>query len=603
MLRHSTPFVLLVIVLAAAIPLADLLFAQPPAKGKKVALLIGVNQYANRKLDPLNFAEADVTDLERVLKTAGFEVKTIRGSAGIDPQANRSGKDVYFAALADSLKGVGRSDTVLLGFSGHGVQLFVKEPGPDGKPVDKESPFFCPADGIPSDATTLIGINDVLKVLDERGGGHNLLLVDACRNVVDPNRGSRGGINGSRIDNLPEGTAVFFSCSGRQKARETEKAGGGHGVFFHFVLEGLKGAPGATDGKGRVTWDRLVPYVKEQVKEAGSDWLADLPAGERQVPFAIGSLGDVPPLVAGDLAKPADEKTYTSKATGMKFVRVKAGTFTMGSTPEQIKAVNEEIKKAGFSYTADDEGPTRQVTLTKDYFLGECEVTRGQFRKFVEAEGYKTEAEADGKGGYGWDTAKKTWVQDPKYTWRDPGFVQTDEHPVVEVSWNDAVAFCEWLSRKEGKTYRLPTEAEWEYACRAGSRGRFHFGDDDEELAKYGNVADASFRAATGMTYGIQADDRFGFTAPVRQFKPNPWGLYDMHGNAWEWCQDYYGPYDKLASLKDSFQSTKQSNECRVLRGGSWVGFAGGCRAAYRSNNAPDYRSGYSGFRVCFRLD
>jgi formylglycine-generating enzyme required for sulfatase activity/serine/threonine protein kinase len=253
--------------------------------------------------------------------------------------------------------------------------------------------------------------------------------------------------------------------------------------------------------------------------------------------------GETLPPVPGDLGKPVDGKTYTSKTTGMKFVRIKAGTFTMGS-PMEEKDRN------------DDETP-HEVTLTKDYFLGECEVTRGQFRKFVEADAYKTEAEADGKGGYGWDAAKKDWVQDPKYTWRDPGFAQTDEHPVVEVSWNDAVAFCEWLSRKEGKAYRLPTEAEWEYACRAGSRGRFHFGDDDEELAQYGNVADASFRAATGRTFGIQADDRFGFTAPVRQFKPNPWGLYDMHGNAWEWCQDYYGPYDKITSLNDPLQSTK----------------------------------------------
>ena len=256
-----TTAVALALISAIAIPLLGIL-AQPPAdqaKGRKVALLIGVNEYTNRKLDSLRYAEADVTDLERVLKEAGFEVKVVRGSAGID--AKTTGKEVYFAALDKALKGVGKADTVLLGFSGHGVQSFVKETGPDGKEVQKEVPFFCPADAIPADAATLISLNAVLKVLDEKGGGHNLILVDACRNVVDPNRGSRGGINGSRIDNLPEGTAVFFSCSGRQKARESDKAGGGHGVFFHFVLEGLKGAPGATDAKGRVTWDRLVPYV------------------------------------------------------------------------------------------------------------------------------------------------------------------------------------------------------------------------------------------------------------------------------------------------------------------------------------------------------
>jgi formylglycine-generating enzyme required for sulfatase activity len=164
---------------------------------------------------------------------------------------------------------------------------------------------------------------------------------------------------------------------------------------------------------------------------------------------------------------------------------------------------------------------------------------------------YKTEAE-EGSGGGGWnEDAKKLELLDKKYSWKNTGFSQTDEHPVVNVSWNDAKKFCEWLGKKgDGKVrireVRLPGEAEWEFACRAGSKGRFFFGDDEEEVATYANVADADFRAKTGKNRGIKESDGYAFTAPIGMFKPNSFGLYDMHGNAWAWCEDYYGRYTKL---------------------------------------------------------
>ena len=121
--------------------------------------------------------------------------------------------------------------------------------------------------------------------------------------------------------------------------------------------------------------------------------------------------------------------------------------------------------------------------------------------------------------------------------WRNSGFEQTDGHPVVNVSWNDAQAFCDWLSRKESKKYCLPTEAQWEYACRGRTQTRFYFGDDEEDLAKYGNVADASARKKfPDWSWTIKADDGYVFTAPVGHYQPNGFGLYDMHGNVWQWC-------------------------------------------------------------------
>jgi uncharacterized caspase-like protein len=208
----------------AALVLAAATFspATAQAAGRKVALLIGVNKYDNRNLDELKFAEPDVVALAAELEKSGFVVRTLRGSEGIDPAKRVGGKAAYFDALKESLRGVTKNDVVLLAFSGHGVQLEVNK---------KESPFFCPADAVPTDASTLISINEVLATLGERGGGHNLLLIDACRNVVDPNRGARGGINGD-VAVLPSGTAVgrgtaysstssWKACAARPEPRTT----------------------------------------------------------------------------------------------------------------------------------------------------------------------------------------------------------------------------------------------------------------------------------------------------------------------------------------------------------------------------------------------
>ena len=154
------------------------------------------------------------------------------------------------------------------------------------------------------------------------------------------------------------------------------------------------------------------------------------------------------------------EKTITNML-GMKLTLIPPGTFLMGLSEEDRNAF------AGAK-------PPRRVWIDAPFYLGTCEVTRDQFRRFVEVTGYITDAEKDGEGGWGYNPRTRTPEQDPRYTWRDPGFAQDGEHPVVNVSWNDAVAFAAWLSRAEGRNYRLPTEAEWEYACRAGRRPVTH---------------------------------------------------------------------------------------------------------------------------------
>ena len=269
---------------------------------------------------------------------------------------------------------------------------------------------------------------------------------------------------------------------------------------------------------------------------------------------------------------------------GMKLVLIPAGEFTMGS-PE-----GEEDR--------DWDETQHRVCITKPFYLGVYEVTVEDFRQFVTGTGYKTDAERD-RGGYAWsETAGPSEGPDPKYSWRNPGFTQTDRHPVVNVSWNDAVAYCGWLSRKEGQTYRLPTEAEWEYACRAGTTTRYSHGEDSEGLVKVGNVADAAFAARVPeLMGGIKASDGYAFTSPVGNFLPNPFGVYDMNGNVWEWCADWYGEgYYQKSPLSDPPGPTTGS--FRVFRGGSWNYSAWVCRSASRTWMPPDNSYVTQGFRV-----
>jgi protein-L-isoaspartate(D-aspartate) O-methyltransferase len=271
-----------------------------------------------------------------------------------------------------------------------------------------------------------------------------------------------------------------------------------------------------------------------------------------------------------------------TNSIGTRLVLIAAGEFLLGSPDGDGD---------------DDEHPQHRVRITKPFYLGATEATRGQFRRFVDDTGYRTEAERDGKGGYGRNEATGTIQQNPKYTWRDPGFEQTDEHPVVNVSWNDAVAFCEWLSRKEGVTYRLPTEAEWEYACRAGTTTKYCSGDDPEGLAAVGNIADATFKAKYPNSTTIAARDGFLYTAPVGRSIPNAWGLFDMHGNVWEWCSDGYAADGYKRSPVDDPQGADGS-PFRVIRGGSWNDEPRSARSGDRLRAAPVGRNALLGFRM-----
>ena len=329
-------------------------------------------------------------------------------------------------------------------------------------------------------------------------------------------------------------------------------------------------------------------------KEAGSP--SPRPAGEPQ-PVTSTTRADSPkPAQPATKPQPpsAQPKKQMTNSIGMKLTRIPAGEVMMGSEGSDKDAEDEEfLDKAG--------GKTQKhrVRITRPFYLGVTEVTRGQFRRFVDEAGYPTEAEKDGKGSEGWNEETQTFEQDPKLTWRNAGFEQTDNHPVVHVSWNDAQAFLAWLSRREGKRYRLPTEAEWEYACRAGTTSRYVFGDDPEGLAAVGNLADGTLkeRYPNWEWATIAARDGYVHTAPVRHYQPNAWGLYDMCGNVWEWCSDGYDPAYYKQSPGDDPPGGAQTTS-RVRRGGGWTALPSSARSAYRNGSAPGYRRSALGFRV-----
>ena len=212
--------------------------------------------------------------------------------------------------------------------------------------------------------------------------------------------------------------------------------------------------------------------------------------------------------------------------------------------------------------------------------------------------GYRTEAEQDGTGGWGYNPqTSKCEGRDPKYNWLNPSFPQTDAHPVVNVTWNDALAFCRWLSRKEGRTYRLPTEAEWEYACRGGTATQYAYGDDPATLAQVANIADVRGRTQFPHVQEILMPRDGKFTIVVGSHPPNKFGLCDMHGNVWEWCSDWYGKDYYAHSPVDDPAGPEQGIR-RVRRGGAWNSFPLYARASFRNWNKPDSRCVNLGFRV-----
>jgi formylglycine-generating enzyme required for sulfatase activity len=256
----------------------------------------------------------------------------------------------------------------------------------------------------------------------------------------------------------------------------------------------------------------------------------------------------------------ANIKDHIDLNSRTEFVTVPSGCFQMGN---------------GFMDAYHIERPVHDVCIS-DFSISKYDVTRGAFKKFVDDTGYLTEAE-NGDGCYIYDG--KSWLKDPLGNWRTPRFTQDDDHPVVCISWNDAVAYTKWFSIKGNRKYRLPTEAEWEYAARSGGKREKYAGSDDVDAVAW---------------HSGNSGNR---THAVGQKLPNGLGLYDMSGNVWQWTGDWYGATYYRESSRMNPEGPKSGTN-RIFRGGSWFYDARGARASYRDFYPPEYRGSYLGFRL-----
>lgn len=328
--------------------------------------------------------------------------------------------------------------------------------------------------------------------------------------------------------------------------------------------------------------------------------------------------GLLPLLLAALLAGCAVPRLPTAafefeNSLGMRFVRIPAGTYNMGNDEavQTLAAAYPHLEPRRLA-ALQDEAPVHRVHITRAFYLGKTEVTVGQFQHFLQASGYVPESIADGTGGHGYNAGYDPATtqrgdafegRNPRYSWQNPGFAQSADHPVVNVTWNDAVAMAAWLSQREGALYRLPTEAEWEYACRAGSQQRYAGSDDPKSLLRSANTfdADAAKNWPKWQNQALPGSDGFAFTAPVASFPANAFGLHDMLGNVWEWTADWHGDTYYAHSPTNDPQGPAQGS-VRVRRGGSWHTWALYARCAYRNWNSPETRYTLVGFRLVREL-
>lgn len=535
---------LLATCLALFLTFGSVITAQSP---KKIALLVGVSNYFNKNVEHLNYADNDVIVIGGLLRELGFDVTIITNR-----NARRQKVLDQFEEFIDRASRLEKKDIVFVMFSGHGQQLMSKQTkrvSVDGKikliSEVAETPYFCPHDFIPIHAAgyevrgksdsqiakdlNLISLNRVIASLDKKSNStRNLLVIDACRN--NPAKGK--SINGNTITELRSGLSIFFGAVSGQKSWESSDPDIKHGVLSHFIIEGLNGK--AANRLHEITWKGLLDYVSFEVENNKGE-LAGGPDRIQTTKDYTNISGTVVlgrkrsrvplkfPFSKQDIAVArkswADaegvEESFVNQI-GYSMQLIPPGGFNFGNpySVEQIATLSSaDVTDVRQAVESANRHPVQSLTIDRPFYIGKSEVTYAQFRAFIEETGHQP---ADGP----WLTQGGASSKISGGSWKKTGYDLHDRGPVSNVSAADAEAFCRWLSKKTGRIYRLPTDAEWEYVAKGGQNTLWHFGNRPADLQQV--VAKPA-----------------GLRVPTTQSgQPNPFGVYDLLGGVMEHCVD-----------------------------------------------------------------
>ena len=565
------------------------------ANEQGVAVVIG-NRHYQDDVPEVSYAHRDAEAFKRyVLEALGYDpdnVIDLRDATQAQMVATFGNEASAQGNLWSYLDPAGGSDVVVF-YSGHGV------PGQrDGKgyllaaDADQNVPELnaYPIDLLYANLAKLDEAGSVAVFLDAcfSGGSQRGMLVENASPVY---------VTAALPATVTGAMTVLTAASGKQLASWDPAAG--HGMFTHHLLDALYGK-GDANGDGRVSAAEAKGYLDRHMTRAARraykrNQVASL-LGDGDMALAFSGAAGYPtrPLLGtpSRVRRGAPDRASRSRGVGDRFrdcsecpemVVLPPGRFRMGSP-------------SGERGRHDDEGPLHEVNIAEPFALGRYEVTVSEFGRFVEDAGHTA-------GSSCMTYADGEWKSRAGFSWRNPGFGQNGGYPVACVSWDDAKAYAGWLSRKTGKSYRLPSESEWEYAARAGTLTARYWGEGESGQCGHANGADASAKERyLDWKWPVSScRDGHVHASPVGSFGANGWGLHDMLGNAREWTEDCWnGSYEGAPSDGSAWEY----GDCdrRVLRGGSWFYSPSLLRAAYRGRSATGDRSNVSGFRVARTL-
>jgi formylglycine-generating enzyme required for sulfatase activity len=551
------------------------------------AFLVGINSYVDNSFSNLNFCVNDVKALEHRLSRLNYTAVCLHDELKPDDGRfpNRNNIEAELTRLCTS---IGKDDLLWVHFACHGTRL-------EAQPGLKEQPVLIARDTRAATLSdTALSLAKVEALMRQSKAKRLVLTLDACETGVEMGRNYNAPDFIKNANELAEGYALISASTAKQAAQELKDFK--HGVFTQYLLQGLKGEAKAKN-RSFISVNDLQQYVVNELRNHHVKG-----GGPPQEPtYRVEGMGD---MILANLEEVESEVPL--KTVEFQFSRIEVVNRNIEVSPSRghIDFFEEElgnrltlpmakIPRGSFlrgspekeSERLGTENPQREVSIDS-FYIGRTLVTQSQWRAVA-----------------GWPQVKIELKPEPSH-FKGDDLLKGDDLPVEQVSWFEAVEFCDRLSRQTGRQYRLPSEAEWEYACRAKTKSPFHCGETiSTDLANYRGTNYKEERLKFNGFYGQGSQGKYrGQTTQVNQFNPNAFGLYDMHGNLYEWCADEWHDDYEDAPADGKVWTLGGFNTHRVLRGGSWANNPGSCRSASRLGYYPKPKVAIIGFRVVCEL-